>query len=122
MWKLFLRKSTFIYGILLTGLAFGVAFIPYGVSCSKGSSSKFPYYYILLIFLGIYGLLSYISGDIVIHKYKKSTGDINPVVPKEIEDSAWKYRWPFVFALITVLLVTAVLFIIFLVTKRWPGL
>jgi len=99
----------------------GIPFVVFAIVYSCGNQT-FPYYYIHLILIGVVALLCYVSGDVVIYKYKKSREEINPFIPEEIHNKANGYRLPFIIALIISLLFIAVFFIIFLSTGHWPML
>lgn len=99
--------------------AIGISFLSYAISIWL-NLSPFPYYYLLFIFDFIFGLLAYISGDIIYIKYKRSTGEINPIIPEEIKIKISKYRLPFIVALIIVSILIIILLIITLFINRWP--
>lgn len=122
MLKQIKNPKTYLYGIPLAAIGVGIPFAVYGICCACGYN-QFPYYTILLVFAALYGLLSYVSGDIIIYKYKKQKKEILPSeVPLEVREKANDYRAPFALALIVTLLVVAVFFIIYLATKHWPML
>ena len=113
------KIKTYLIALPLTVISVGASFLIFFL-VKNNSGEIFPYYMFLIIFAFLYALGAYIAGDIIIFKYKKGTGEINPSVPSEIEDKAWGYRAPFVVALILTLLVLAIFFIIFLFMGRWP--
>jgi hypothetical protein len=77
---------------------------------------------LLLITAFLNALLAYVTGDIKIVLYKRKTGEINPVVPDEIIDSANELRAPFALALIGILIVLLGFFLTYLFSGSWPFL
>lgn len=115
------KIKTYIIASILTVISVGTSFLIYFL-VKNLANQTFPYYMFLIIFSFLYALLAYISGDIVIFKFKRSSDEINPIIPKEVEERAWIYRAPFVVALVLTLLVLLVFFIISLFMGRWPFL
>mgnify|MGYP003316554327 CR=1 FL=1 len=114
-----LKPKSIIFGLLLSVFGIGFPFLLFAIIKST-SGNTFPYYILFFIFVFIFGLLSYVSGDIILAKYKKDSGDINPVYPKEVIDKSNELRSPFVISLVLTLLALAGLFIAYLIMGRWP--
>ena len=115
-----LKPRSIIFGLLLTVLGIGLPFLIY-VIVKSANGGLFPYYIVLFIFVFLYGLLSYVSGDIILIKYKKQVQEINPVYPEDVVNKANDYRSPFVIALVFTLLTLIGLFIAYLAMgNRWP--
>lgn len=114
------KPFTYILTFIFVLIGVGVPFLVYGISVWSGHS-PFPYYYLHLIFACVFAFLAYLLGDIVIIKYRKENPEANKEeFPVEINEKIWLLRWPCIFAMITLLLLFAVFFIIYSVTKSWP--
>ena len=113
------KVKILIFGLILAVVGIGLSFLSYGISCWC-NYEKFPYYIVLLSFSFLYGLLAYVSGDILIIKYRRKVQEINPVIPEAEQKKIWDARTPFIIGLILVLLVTGVLYIVSLFIGRWP--
>ena len=119
MKKNFKDIKLIMFGVGLTILSIGVSFLLFFLF--RLGNINFPYYIPLLAFSFIYGLLAYIFGDIVIYKYKKTVSVTETYIPPEVNEKAWRFRLPFIYALIATLLVLAVFFIISLSNGgKWP--
>lgn len=114
-------KKPYVIASILVVLAIGFTFLGYGISI-WAFQRKFEYYIILLSFCFLYGLLAYVSGDLTYYFYKRSTGEFKPAIPDEIREKMFVRRLPFIYALVVVLLFTAIMFIISLFLGRWPFL
>ena len=75
---------------------------------------------IIAIFAGIYLFLSYLVGDLIIVRYKKKENIITSSVPEDVINNAKKYRYPFIFSFLALLIVFAVLALIYYLTGQWP--
>lgn len=108
-----------LFGVGLTILSIGSSFLLSYLFSLGGIN--FPYFIPLLAFSFIYGLLAYVFGDIVIYKYKKTVSETETYIPPTVIDKAWRYRLPFIYALLATLLVLAIFFIISLSNGgKWP--
>lgn len=119
MKKNFKDIKLILFAVGLTILSIAVSFLLFFLF--RLGNINFPYYIPLLAFSFIYGLLAYIFGDIVIYKYKKTVSITETYIPPEVIEKAWRFRLPFIYALIATLLVLAVFFIISLSNGgKWP--
>lgn len=109
------NKKIYIFAAILVVISIGTSFL-----ISALCNWTFPYYIPLVIFSFVYGLASYISGDIMIVRYRHRVQEINPALPFEEQIKAWTARAPFIIALIVTLLVLGTFFVISLFLGKWP--
>jgi len=89
--------------------------------CKAYGNNSFPYTLVIAIFGCLYGLGIYISGDIVIIKYRRKNPEVyNQILPKDIQDKALRNRYPFIIACIITIIVFIIFYIIYKSTGSWP--
>ena len=107
---------------MLTLLSIGSAFLAYGISIWVGAERPVRYYTILIIFMFLYGLLTYVVGDIEYLRYRKKVGEHRPALTEEEKVKLISLRLPFIISLVVTSIVFFVFFFIYLFTKSWPFL
>ena len=100
----------------------GLLFVSIGVPLIVGGVAKaFPYMSLMGIMLGVYLLMSYVSGDIVIVKYKREHKEIyKQIIPDDVLNRALFWRMPFITAAIITVIVFAIFYIVYKTTGCWP--
>ena len=95
------RPLTYILTAIFTFIGLAVSFFSNMITKANGMS-PFPYYYILLIFVGVYLFFAYLFGDIVIITYRRKTPGLTDDLPLETNIKIWTIRWPFIFSVINI--------------------
>ena len=119
MKAVFQDKKLLIVLVVDLIITIGSPFLVFGILKLCGDES-FAYALLFAIFGVINGILAYLSGDIIIIRYKMKNDIVTSPVPDDVIIRSRQIRYPFVIALIVDILIFAIFAIIYSTTGHWP--
>ena len=119
MIEAFKQKKLLIILIVDIVVSIGLPFGIHGI-CVAANVKNFGYPFFFAIFGFVNGLLAYISGDIILIRYKNKNDIVTSPIPDEIYKKSKQVRWPYIISMLACFLVFVICVFYQTSTGHWP--
>lgn len=101
--------------VLSTGIPFGI----HGICLLAGVTNiGYPIFFAMFAFVN--GLLAYLSGDIILIKYKHNNDIVTSPIPDDVYLHSKQVRWPYIISLLANILVFVICVFYYTMNGHWP--
>lgn len=119
MIKAFQDKKLLIIMIVDIVFSIGSPFVVHGI-CVAAGVKNFGYPFFFAIYAFVNGLLAYLSGDIILIRYKNQNDIVTSPIPDDVYLRSKQVRWPYIISMLACILVFVICVFYQRGTGHWP--